>query len=225
MSSKKGKDWFQGIIRKDRKKPFEQDLHRENIFDDDAPDDLFTSAGDELVYECRRIELLALDVDGVLTDGTINIGESGEIFKGFNVKDGLAISLALRSGLNIAIITGRRSAIIHRRAEELGISLLYEGVTDKYAVLTELARSLNLKKEQVAYMGDDINDLPAFAAAGYTFAPADAADYILETVDIYTIANGGRGAVREVIEFILQCKGKWPRILKSYMQHGQGDKQ
>mgnify|MGYP006318812069 FL=1 len=121
-----------------------------------------------------KIKLLALDVDGVLTDGTINIGNNGEIFKGFNAKDGLGISCALRSGLNIAIITGRKSEIIHKRAEELGISLLCEGVKDKYSELRRLAEELQLTQDEIAYMGDDLNDLPAFKAAGISFAPQDA---------------------------------------------------
>ena len=96
-----------------------------------------------------QIKLLALDVDGVLTDGTINIGNNGELFKGFNAKDGLGISCALRSGLYVAIITGRKSEIIHKRAAELGISLLCEGVKDKYSELVRLARELQLTQEEI----------------------------------------------------------------------------
>lgn len=172
-----------------------------------------------------KIKLLALDVDGVLTDGTINIGDNGEIFKGFNAKDGLGISCALRSGLQIAIITGRRSKIIHKRAEELGITLLCEGVKDKYSELVRLANELCLSKEEIAYMGDDLNDLPAFKGAGAIFVPQDAADEVINAASIVVSKNGGRGAVRVAIEMILKAQNKWEALVTSYLDSGQGDKQ
>ncbi len=173
----------------------------------------------------QKIKLLALDVDGVLTDGTINIGNDGEIFKGFNAKDGLGISCALRNGLQIAIITGRKSKIIHARAQELGITLLCEGVKDKYAELCALREKLALASEQVAYMGDDLNDLPAFRAAGLAFAPQDATAEVQAAADIVVQKCGGRGAVRAAVETILRAQGKWEQIVASYLESGQGDKQ
>ena len=172
-----------------------------------------------------QIKLLALDVDGVLTDGTINIGNSGEIFKGFNAKDGLGISCALRSGVHIAIITGRKSEIIHKRAEELGISLLCEGVKDKYSELRRLAEELQLTQEEIAYMGDDLNDLPAFKAAGISFAPQDAVTEVITMVNIVTTKCGGRGAVREAVENILKAQNTWEALVATYLESGQGDKQ
>lgn len=172
-----------------------------------------------------QIKLLALDVDGVLTDGTINIGDNGEIFKGFNAKDGLGISCALRSGLQVAIITGRKSEIIHKRAAELGIVLLCEGVKDKYSELIRLTEELRLTKEEVAYMGDDLNDLPAFRAAGITFAPEDAVPEVTQRASIVVSKCGGRGAVREVVENILKAQHKWEALVATYLQSGQGDKQ
>lgn len=172
-----------------------------------------------------RLRLLALDVDGVLTDGTINIGVGGEVFKGFNAKDGLGVSCALRSGLQIAIITGRKSEIIHRRAEELGITLLCEGVKDKYAALCELRQVLGLEQEQVAYMGDDLNDLPAFKAAGMSFAPKDCAQDVGPEADFVTSQAGGRGAVREAVEMILRAQEKWQLLVEAYLHAGQGDRQ
>lgn len=172
-----------------------------------------------------KIKLLALDVDGVLTDGTINIGDNGEIFKGFNAKDGLGISCALRSGLQIAIITGRRSEIIHKRAAELGISLLCEGVKDKYSELVSLADKLCLTKDEVAYMGDDLNDLPAFRAAGISLAPQDAAIEIVDSASIVVPKDGGCGAVRFAVETILKAQNKWEALVASYLESGQGDKQ
>ena len=173
----------------------------------------------------EQIKLLALDVDGVLTDGTINIGNNGEIFKGFNAKDGLGISCALRSGLHIAIITGRKSEIIHKRAEELGISLLCEGVKDKYSELRRLAEELQLTQDEIAYMGDDLNDLPAFKAAGVSFAPQDAATEVAVMANIVTTKCGGRGAVREAVENILKAQNKWEALIATYLESGQGDKQ
>lgn len=168
------------------------------------------------------VRLLALDVDGVLTDGSINIGTEGELFKAFNVKDGLGISCALRSGLEVAVITGRRSAIIHRRCGELGITLLREGVTDKYLELLTLQTALGLTREETAYMGDDLNDLPAFAAAGVCLAPADAAEEVRCRADFVTAARGGRGAVREAVELLLKARGFWEGIVARYARGAGG---
>lgn len=173
----------------------------------------------------QRICLLALDVDGVLTDGSINMGAQGELFKSFYAQDGLGISVALRNGLQIAIITGRKSEIIHRRAQELGIQMVQEGVKDKYLALEQLQNQLGLSRGQVAYMGDDLNDLPAFRAAGVTFAPADAVEEVREAASFVTEAAGGRGAVREAIAMILRAQNKWQQIVNAYLNAGQGDKQ
>lgn len=179
----------------------------------------------ELLLELQQIRLLAMDVDGVLTDGSLNIGAEGELFKAFNAKDGMGISLAMRNGLEIALITGRRSEIIHRRAEELGITLLYEGVKDKALQLKQIVAERGISLDEIAYMGDDLNDLPAMVQAGISFAPADAAKDVLKAVNAVASCNGGRGAVREIIELILEAQGKWENIVKAYMSHGQGDKQ
>ena len=173
----------------------------------------------------KAIRLLALDVDGVLTDGTICIGGGGELFKGFNAKDGLGISCALRSKVQVAVITGRSSEIIHRRCQELGITLLREGVKDKFAELELLRQDLGLNTEQVAYMGDDLNDLAAFKAAGLSFAPADGVSDVVERADIVTVADGGRGAVREAIELILRAQSAWNGLVEAYTGCGQGDRQ
>ncbi|WP_405384290.1 KdsC family phosphatase [Phascolarctobacterium sp.] len=171
------------------------------------------------------IRLLALDVDGVLTDGTINIGENGELFKGFNAKDGMGVSLALRSGLQVAIITGRRSAIIHRRAQELGITHICEGIKDKAEALRMLCAELQLDVSEAAFMGDDLNDIPAIVNCGFAFAPADAVEEVCSIVDMVTFAQGGRGAVREAIQKLLEAQGKWQKLVAAYFQSGQGDKQ
>ena len=187
---------------------------------DDAQDE-----DDEFIEAAKAIRLLALDVDGVLTDGTIYIAADGECFKGFNAKDGMGISCALRNGLEVAIITGRKSEIIHRRAEELGITAIIEGAKDKREALRSLRRLRGLSVEEVAYVGDDLNDLPAFAESGLTFAPDDAAEDVYDAADIGLENFGGRGAVREAIEYILAAQDKWEKIVASYEQAGQGDRQ
>ena len=173
----------------------------------------------------QKIKLLALDVDGVLTDGSIYISPAGEVFKGFNAKDGMGISCALRSGLQIAVITGRQSPIVERRCEELGITLLQQGVKDKRLALQQMAQKLGLVREEIAYMGDDLNDIPAFKASGLNLVPADAAIEVMAVADIITKASGGRGAVREAITMILAAQDNWNVIVNSYLTAGQGDKQ
>ena len=169
-----------------------------------------------------KIKLLALDVDGVLTDGSLNIGAEGELFKAFNARDGLGLSCLLRSGVRVAIITGRKSAIIHRRAEELGITELYEGIKDKRKILADLAAAGGLGQEEIAYMGDDLNDLPALLYAGLACAPADAAPEVIAASSFVAANNGGRGAVREAAEFILKAQGKWNEIVKCLYEAGTG---
>lgn len=182
-------------------------------------------SAESLTASLQKIKLLALDVDGVLTDGSIYISPAGEVFKGFNAKDGMGISCALRSGLQIAIITGRQSPIVERRCEELGITLLQQGVKDKRLALQQMAQELGLVREEIAYMGDDLNDIPAFKASGLNIVPADAAMEVLAVADIITKASGGRGAVREAITMILAAQDNWNVIVNSYLNAGQGDKQ
>ena len=180
---------------------------------------------ESLTASLQKIKLLALDVDGVLTDGSIYISPAGEVFKGFNAKDGMGISCALRNNLQIAVITGRHSPIVERRCEELGITLLQQGVKDKRLALQQMAQELGLVREEIAYMGDDLNDIPAFKASGLNLVPADAAMEVLAVADIITKASGGRGAVREAITMILAAQDNWNVIVNSYLNAGQGDKQ
>ena len=182
-------------------------------------------SAETLTASLQKIKLLALDVDGVLTDGTIYISPAGEVFKGFNAKDGMGISCALRNNLQIAVITGRQSPIVERRCEELGIKLFMQGVKDKRLALQKMAQELGLTREEIAYMGDDLNDIPAFKASGLNFVPADGSIEVLAVADIITKAKGGRGAVREAITMILAAQDNWEQIVNSYLTAGQGDKQ
>jgi 3-deoxy-D-manno-octulosonate 8-phosphate phosphatase (KDO 8-P phosphatase) len=175
------------------------------------------------------LRLLAMDVDGVLTDGRITWGVSmdGALheMKSFDVKDGLGISLALAAGLQIAWITGRQSPLVERRAQELGVTHLCQGARDKRAVLGVLIQRLGLSSEQVLYIGDDLNDLPAFAAAGTRVAVADAVDALKSAADWVTAAAGGRGAVREVIDGVLSAQGLAEEAVRLFLERLEGEQQ
>ncbi|WP_303813946.1 HAD family hydrolase [Acidaminococcus timonensis] len=175
--------------------------------------------------QLAKIRLLALDVDGVMTDGSIIIGQEGELCKHFDARDGMGISLALRHGIQVALITGRHSEIVLHRAMELGISSVYENVIYKGKTLEQASKELDVPLAETAFMGDDLNDLPAFGRAAVTFAPADAAPEVRQRAMLVSDHNGGRGAVRDVIERILKAKGMWDQIVKEYEVQGQGDKQ
>lgn len=151
-----------------------------------------------------NIKLLVIDVDGTLTDGKINISSNGEIFKSFDVKDGYGIVNILPK-LNIlpVIITGRNSDILSFRCKELGITHCYQGIKDKKNKLLDLLKELNVKAEEVACIGDDLNDLEMMNVCGLKACPSDAADGIKEISDYICTSNGGRGAVREFIDLIL----------------------
>ncbi len=146
------------------------------------------------------IDLIILDVDGCLTDGKIIYTNSGDEVKQFNVKDGLAISSWIRMGHKAVIITGRRSELVERRAKELGITELHQGVKDKAALLTELSEKLNVPLRRIAVMGDDLNDYKMLSIAGLSFTPQDGSEHVKNVVKRVCKANGGDGAVREMIE-------------------------
>jgi 3-deoxy-D-manno-octulosonate 8-phosphate phosphatase (KDO 8-P phosphatase) len=172
-----------------------------------------------------KIELLALDVDGVMTDGSIIIGQDEELSKHFDVRDGMGLSLAMRHGIQVALITGRHSEIVLHRAMELGISNVYENVIYKGKTLVQVAKRLGISMDHVAFMGDDLNDLPAFSRAAYSFAPHDAVPEVAARADYVTTKDGGHGAVREVCEKILKAKGLWDSIVEGYLVKGYGDRQ
>jgi 3-deoxy-D-manno-octulosonate 8-phosphate phosphatase (KDO 8-P phosphatase) len=151
-------------------------------------------------------ELIILDVDGCLTDGKIIYTEKGDEVKAFNVKDGLAIKTWLRMGKEVGIITGRRSDIVRRRAEELGIKHLYQGVKDKGAKIRELAAELGIALEHVAAIGDDLNDYHMLRMVGTSFAPNDASGYITKIADRVLERKGGDAVVREMIETIVRTQ-------------------
>lgn len=153
----------------------------------------------------RNIKMLVMDVDGTLTDGKIYYGGDGEIFKAFNVRDGYRLIKCGEYGIVTAIITGRRSAIVEQRAKELRIAEVYQGVSDKLKVLKNLIEKYGIQFEQVAYIGDDVNDIDCMKACGFSACPADAMEEVKECVDYVCKNNGGHGAVREMIDKII-CK-------------------
>lgn len=163
------------------------------------------------------IKLLLLDVDGTLTDGQIIYTTEGDEIKHFSVKDGLAISSWIRLGNAVAIITGRESKIVERRAKELGISLIFQGVKDKYSLLLGLCEDLELGFDEIAAMGDDLNDLKMLKAVGQSFAPADADSYIRKSVHFVTKQRAGYGAAREVIETLLESNNQMDDFLKLWV--------
>lgn len=149
-----------------------------------------------------KIKMLAMDVDGTLTDGRIYIGAEGEVMKAFDVKDGLGIASFKKRGGIPVIITGRSSAIVEARAKELEITELYQGVADKLACLKEIAAEYDLSPAEIAYIGDDINDLACMNFCGLSACPTDAADEAKAAADYICRAEGGRGAVREFLDWI-----------------------
>ena len=161
------------------------------------------------------IKLVLLDVDGTLTDGGIYRGNNGEELKRFNVKDGYAIVNAQKLGIEFGIITGRKSELVEIRSNELKIKYLYQGISEKTVILEEIMQKTGLKKEEIAYMGDDLNDILIMKQSGLTGAPKDAADEVIQIVDFVSEKNGGAGAVREFVEYILKKDGKWETFLKN----------
>lgn len=163
----------------------------------------------KLKDKAKKIKLLILDVDGVMTDGRIILDNEGNEIKAFHVRDGHGIKIAMDAGIHVAIITGRKSRVVDRRAKELGIRDVYQKILNKGDTYAEILKKYDLKDEDVAFIGDDINDLPILRKVGFSAAVADADTHIRKIVDYVTKLGGGRGAVRETIETILKAQGKW----------------
>ena len=164
------------------------------------------------------IKLLVLDVDGCLTDGKIIYSSDGVESKNFNVKDGLAISSWIKIGNEVAIITGRDSTIVEKRAKELGVQYLFQGVKDKAALLKELVEKIGLQPYEVAAIGDDFNDYEMLKFVGRSFTPNDATKDIQELVDVVLSRNGGDGAVREMIDMIIKQNDQKEQFLSLWIK-------
>lgn len=151
----------------------------------------------------QKIKMIVMDVDGTLTDGKIYIGNNGEVLKAFSVKDGLRIKQLSNYGIIPVIITGRKTDIVNIRAKELGISEIYQGIEDKVSILKNVVKKYYLCKDNIAYIGDDENDLPCFEYCGHTACTQDASYLVKEKANYICEKNGGEGAVREYLDFIL----------------------
>ncbi len=158
----------------------------------------------EVIEKIKRIKLLVLDVDGVLTDGSIRLAGDGEESKVFHVRDGSAMKRAKEGGLALAWVSGRESRSVSRRAEELGVGELYQGIEEKWGIIEELMDRYSCRPEEVAYLGDDLPDLAVFEKAGFSATVADAPPSVKGAVDFVTGLGGGKGAAAELVDLILE---------------------
>ena len=168
-----------------------------------------------------RVRLILFDVDGVLTDGKILLHADGTESKVFDIKDGTGIVWAQRLGLTVGLLSARSSAATTQRAAQLGITLVYQGVASKLDAYDQITASLTLGDSQIAYMGDDVLDLPVLTRVGLATAPADAASDVRTRVHWVAQANGGAGAARELIELILRSQGRWDSLIAGYLPEAQ----
>ena len=169
-----------------------------------------------VITAAQKIKLLLLDVDGVLTDGRLYYGNSGEEMKAFNIQDGLGIKLLQQGGVQVGIITGRVSALLQRRADELGIDPVIQGREDKLTALNELLQTMDISMDEIAFMGDDLPDLAVIRRVGLGITPANGSTTNASRALWQTAKGGGHGAVREVAETILEAQGKLQTILANY---------
>lgn len=167
----------------------------------------------------KRIRLLLLDVDGVLTDGRITYGSAGLEILSFHVRDGLALKVAQKAGITVGLVSGRKSEAFLRRAEELHLLEVHAGVEDKMHVYRQLLTRYHLEDADVAYMGDDLPDLPVLQRAGLAIAVADAPAEVRSIAHLVTSLPGGRGAVREAVEWLLKSQGVWDRVCADFQSN------
>ena len=171
---------------------------------------------ERLLNKIRRVKLLILDVDGVLTDGRIIIDDAGAESKNFDVRDGHGLKILMRYGIEVALLTGRRSQVVEHRAAELGIAEVHQGIWNKAEAFAEILQRRNLLPEETAYAGDDIVDIPVLRQVGFAIAVADAVPEVRNIADYVTGCRGGRGAVRELCEVILRAQGFWADVAVRY---------
>jgi 3-deoxy-D-manno-octulosonate 8-phosphate phosphatase (KDO 8-P phosphatase) len=160
-----------------------------------------------ILERAKHIKLVIFDVDGVMTDGGLTIGDDGQEYKTFNTQDGLGMKLLKASGVDMAIITGRTSNVVKQRAESTGVAHFYQGVDDKLVAYQDLSLKMGLKPEQIAFMGDDVVDMPPMLRCGFAITVPAAPDSVKQHAHYITQKEGGRGAVREVCELIMQAQG------------------
>jgi 3-deoxy-D-manno-octulosonate 8-phosphate phosphatase (KDO 8-P phosphatase) len=171
----------------------------------------------DVTERARQIRLILLDVDGVLTDGTVSIDSTGGEAKSFFIRDGISLIWARREGVTVGLLSGRTSPTTTRRAAELGITIVSQGGSDKRVGYDEILTAHGFADAEVAYMGDDVLDLPVLGRVGLSTAPADAVDEVRARVHWISRHAGGRGAVRELVETILRAKGRWDPIVHAFL--------
>ncbi len=165
----------------------------------------------------RKLRLMAFDVDGVMTDGAIYYTDEGTELKAFNALDGAGLKMLEKAGITVAIITGRKAPCVELRARNLGIPRLYQGVHDKAACVNTLLTELGLSADEAGYMGDDVMDLAVMGLCGFSAAPANGHDSVLQRAALVTRKQGGHGAVREVCDFILAAQGKLEEVIAPWL--------
>lgn len=170
----------------------------------------------EIKEKLRKIKLLVLDVDGVMTDGRIIMDDEGRELKNFDVRDGHGIKLLQRHGIKVAILTGRKSKVVEHRARDLEIEEVYQGALNKKEIFEKILQKHNIRADNVAYVGDDIVDVPVLNEVGFSAAPRDALAIVKKRVDYIAVNRGGHGAVRELCDMILLAREKWPEIAAKY---------
>ena len=171
----------------------------------------------DILEKASRIKLVIFDVDGVLTDGSLFLGDDGQEYKAFNSKDGFGMRLLQDAGIDIGIITGRESTLVRLRMEELGITQIMQGRREKGPALDEMMEQNGLTLDEIAYVGDDVVDLPIMSRVGLSIAVQDARPVVKKHAHWITESVGGRGAGRDVCELILEAHGKWDDIIKRYL--------
>lgn len=169
----------------------------------------------EQIKRASLIKAIFFDVDGVLTDGKIIYDDTGKEIKTFHVRDGLIISYLKKAGILTGAISGRESAAVSKRFAELKIDFCHQGIVDKAMVFEKIVAHYKLKPKEVAFIGDDLNDLPVLRLAGFAVCPADTYDYIKKRVDLVTHAKGGEGVLREVADLVLEARGFFEKWLKN----------
>jgi len=176
----------------------------------------------DILDRARRIQLAIFDVDGVLTDGSIFIGDDGQEYKAFHTRDGHGMVMLRETGVTLAIITGRTSEVVRIRMRGLGINLVYQGIRDKLTVYEELKRSLTLNDDAICYLGDDVVDLPILRRVGLAVAVADAHPLVQRHAHWRTPSAGGKGAARDLCELIMEAQGSLAGKMAPYLSHADG---
>jgi len=171
-----------------------------------------------LEEKAKKIRLLICDVDGVLTDGSLFFGDDGQEYKAFNSLDGHGIKMLQEIGIEIAIITGRTSKVVLHRMKNLSVSIIYQGQSNKLIGYQQLLDELSIQPEEIAYMGDDVVDLPVMTRIGLSVAVANAGELVKQHADMTTIKSGGHGAVRECCEFLIKAQGKYDSLMAKYLE-------